>query len=1123
MCANEIKFYLSGGAANVNPFLSNGGAISSTEIINGLLNNLWPDVSEAQASDGYTDHKVIYIKNVSATTYTALRAYFGETDPYVGIALTGATSKNASVALFTDVTADIIDYYMFSMNIAESQAGTVNLDNATKRVALYVGSVDHPAYNQYPDKIDIMLKKTGAPTGTAVIKVWAMATGVKPSPTDNVVVRTLGTIDVATLTTTLAKYTFATVTDLVTSPLPSFGWRIGIEYTSGTATAHVDVGYTTQTAINNLGSFVQKWDGSKWVDDTLKWPAMNCWTNNGPCFQSNNPPPPGSGPLPPGTCGANAQPADTPGPVGGGGGAEVHGYAITAASDNGNDGNVAANAIDHNLQTRWSQNSITAQLTLDMGQSHPVDRIKVAWYKGDQRASKFNLKYSTDNTTYTDITPTSGSSFLSSGHSTDLEQFSFSSNPGVTETTVASVTTTEEQCWINWMFGLTGDDSFFGDTPENYVLIAGSHEIAEAVTDPQVSAVGYELDDNTPFQTGWTDPRDTQLGECSDICSNNDPETYKDGLKVNGYFSNKSRKCYWGGAHSETKPSPDYPIQNAHLENIDGVTLANDPTIWVIFWGTSWNTTSNKSYRTKVVDLIQNKLLGSDTDFWDRAISDYGIARPRWGGYAIHADDLPSDTQNYELDMSKAVIGAINAGTVSDPFSSTYVSKNIRISNVYYLICADRNWTWNSDPDAQTILGYHTGLPISRLVPDPDPPPPPPPPPVVDPPSPPPVPPPPVPPEPQPVQVTARYLRYLGLGNSVNDWNSITEMEIYGTDTGDPTPSPPPVPDPGGGGGGGGGSNDSKPTSYETGLVLPTLAQNEYVALTLERAVPSRTGHVDTDNYSIIVTNDPNVKPPTSEPLPGGGPGGIGELPLPSPPGVFDPGEIPIPGPIPGPVEPGPCPEPIPGGTGGQTPDGIQLVVLPAGKVYGEHNQNPNENFQGNGSFRLDKGVQPQLDQVNLVIYLNLSSGSDEISSKLSGGTHTDSKANNGRCYDIGLAQDGNRVRIRKEDPHPSYHDGPSHSINLGSLNGKWIGVQALKWNEGNNCHLQCWVDTTGSETPTNQWQKVLDDIDTGQWFEDPYLHTYDSSDSQTTLRVDNMSTSKFHYKFYDAVRINDG
>lgn len=825
MCANEIKFFLSGGSSNQNPFLSNGGTISNTEIINGLLNNLWPDVSEGDSQNGITEHKVIFIKNVSGSPLTDVRAYFGELDQFTGMAITPASTVNSAVPLLAASTDAVLQYYQVWMNIAETAPSVISLNQTNKRVVLYINSVGHPVYNQYPDQVEIMMSKTGAPTGTATIKVWGPS-GLAPTANDNTVIRTLGTLDVTTLTTTPTKQTFNTVNDLIPNPLPSIGWRIGVEYLTGTATATVVIGQSNQTAIFGVGGFSQTWNGTKWTDFAANLPAMNVYTNTGPCFQSGNPPPPGGGTPPPGECTSQAVPQGTLPVAGGGGGAIKTGYPVTAVVDNGNDGNVATNVIDRKLSTRWSQDSLTAQLTLDMGVAHPVDRLKIAWYKGNERHAKFNLAYSEDGSSYVNVTAKTPPNWLSSGTSNNLEEFSFTNYTGA--------------------------------------------------------------------------------------------------------------------------PGP----------------------------------------------------------------------------------------------------------------------------------------------------------------------------------------------------VNARYIRYFGLGNDGgSNWNSVTEIEIWGADAGGPITTPPPGNPPPE------GFNYSKPSSYDTGLPMPNLNNNDFVAIHMERLIPPRSNHVELENYSIVISNSPVVNPPPDEPipgLPGGGGGGIGgdpnlppigEIPLPLPPGVFDPGIIPPPEPIPPPPDagPGPCPGPPdqpppidggppPGGGGkGTTPDGIQLVELPAGYTYGDQHTNFHENFQSNGSFRLDCGVQPQLNELNLTFYLNLSSGSDEISSKLSGGTHTDSKAKNGRCYDIGLNQDGSRVRIRKEDPHPSYHDGPSHSISLGNLNGKWVGVQSLKWNEGSNCHLQCWVDTSGASNPTNQWKQILNDVDTGGWFESPYLTCYDSSDSQTTIRVDGMSTSKFHYNFLCATRINHG
>ena len=1120
--ANEIKFYLSGGAGNTNPFLSNGGAMSVTEIVNGLLNNLWPDVSESDSQAGITDHKVIYIKNVSGAALTEMRAYFGEIDQHVGMAITAATAKNISAPLLAAATDPVTQYYQVWQNITESPASTVNLNNTNKRVVLKIGSSAHPVYNQYPDQVEILMAKTGAPTGTATIKVW---TGTN-SATDNTVVRTLGTIDVSTLTTTMTKKTFNTVTDLISNPLPGIAWRIGIEYTGGTASAHVDIAQTTQTATNNLGCFTQSWDGAKWVDFATNWPCMNIWTNHGPCFQSGTPPPPGSGSPPPGQCGATPLAAGIFPATGGGGGSQQHGYDIKSAADNGNDGNVAANAIDRSLTTRWSQNSTNAQLTLDMGAINVVDHFKIAWYKGDQRVAKFNLQYSTDNSTWTNILSGSGAQWQSSGKSADLEEIGLVNMSGVSASVVGGVATAIIQTYlpVSW----NGADVF------NDCESTITHELMEMFTEPAAQK-SYEFD--SPEQIGWvTSDGNPFGGEVSDICEFLPNDVYKDGLQCNPYWDIATSKCVTKGVKSQSpgKDSSGTTIKVVGFRNQDGITTPPTPIVWLIFWGTSWGSGANATFRQNLVNDIQNKLLGTDKQFWDPGVAAYGFGMPKWGGYIIlnAADAQPADTGNVtQQDLEHAFDVAIRTGQVSAPSSSTYLSLNIRVSNVQYNIVSDRNWTMGDD--FAGALGFHYSLINTMTVPDPAPPPPPPPPPT-DPPSPPPDPAP-VPPTPTAPMgsINARYIRYIGLGNSQDNWNSVTEFEIYGSGSSQcPTPSPPP--------GGGGtpcvaGTNPSKPTSFATGLCVPDLNSGEYIAITLERVIPAHTEHVEVDNYSIVISNDANVQPPVDEPIPigpDGNPVGGGTVPVPSPPGVFDPGTIPPVEPIPPPppidtTPPPPTGEPPPspptGGVGGTTPGGVNLVALPSGYTYGEHHTNFKENFQSNGSFRLDCGAQPQLNQLNLSFALNLSSGSDEISSKLSGGTHTDSKAKNGRCYDIGLAQAGNRVRIRKEDPHPSYHDGPSHSINLGSLNGKWVYVQSLKWNEGKNCHLQCWIDTSGSETPANHFTKILDDIDTGGWFESPYLTCYDSSDSQTTIRVDSMSTSKFHYRNCCATRINGG
>jgi unsaturated chondroitin disaccharide hydrolase len=72
--------------------------------------------------------------------------------------------------------------------------------------------------------------------------------------------------------------------------------------------------------------------------------------------------------------------------------------AVRASSD---DGNVPLNAIDGNLATRWSASGDGQWLRLDLGASKLVSKITVAYYKGDERAARFDVQTSSDGTTWT--------------------------------------------------------------------------------------------------------------------------------------------------------------------------------------------------------------------------------------------------------------------------------------------------------------------------------------------------------------------------------------------------------------------------------------------------------------------------------------------------------------------------------------------------------------------------------------------------------------------------------------------------------------------------------------------------------------------------------------------------
>ena len=72
----DIKLYLSGGAANNDPNASLGGAISSTEIVDNTLHNLFDKVTGAEAETGDTEYRAFFVKNTHATlTYEGAKIY----------------------------------------------------------------------------------------------------------------------------------------------------------------------------------------------------------------------------------------------------------------------------------------------------------------------------------------------------------------------------------------------------------------------------------------------------------------------------------------------------------------------------------------------------------------------------------------------------------------------------------------------------------------------------------------------------------------------------------------------------------------------------------------------------------------------------------------------------------------------------------------------------------------------------------------------------------------------------------------------------------------------------------------------------------------------------------------
>ncbi|MDW0223636.1 MAG: discoidin domain-containing protein, partial [Nitrososphaeraceae archaeon] len=78
------------------------------------------------------------------------------------------------------------------------------------------------------------------------------------------------------------------------------------------------------------------------------------------------------------------------------------------------------NAIDNNLDTRWSNNGKGSWIQVDIGTSKNICSVNIAWFKGNERQNNFVISTSKDGTTFTKVLTSK-----SSGNTLNLEKYSF--------------------------------------------------------------------------------------------------------------------------------------------------------------------------------------------------------------------------------------------------------------------------------------------------------------------------------------------------------------------------------------------------------------------------------------------------------------------------------------------------------------------------------------------------------------------------------------------------------------------------------------------------------------------------------------------------------------------------
>ncbi|MBW4717257.1 polysaccharide lyase family 7 protein [Saccharothrix obliqua] len=73
---------------------------------------------------------------------------------------------------------------------------------------------------------------------------------------------------------------------------------------------------------------------------------------------------------------------------------------VSGVIASGDDGNVAANVLDGDLNTRWSAQGDGAWIRFDLGAAKTVSGLDIAWHKGDTRTALFDVQTSGDGTAW---------------------------------------------------------------------------------------------------------------------------------------------------------------------------------------------------------------------------------------------------------------------------------------------------------------------------------------------------------------------------------------------------------------------------------------------------------------------------------------------------------------------------------------------------------------------------------------------------------------------------------------------------------------------------------------------------------------------------------------------------
>ena len=198
----------------------------------------------------------------------------------------------------------------------------------------------------------------------------------------------------------------------------------------------------------------------------------------------------------------------------------------------GSDGNVPQNAVDRNLNTRWSNLGAGSWIKLDLGMQKTVCSIDIAWYNGDQRSNNFIISTSVDGTKFTNVY-----SGKSTGKTKSFESYDFKDT--ATRYVMITVKSNSENNWssiseinVKALTSTSGTNTSTGTPPSNNTTTPNASIHPPSTTNPKVSSNDIAMNKTklpvTQQGNASSGSKDTKLADKSSQKGNHKPHPSKD-------------------------------------------------------------------------------------------------------------------------------------------------------------------------------------------------------------------------------------------------------------------------------------------------------------------------------------------------------------------------------------------------------------------------------------------------------------------------------------------------------------------------------------------------------------------------------------------------------------------